>query len=232
MKLFKKVIYLLFLALLPAAFFFVPDFIKVRKVECVSQFGPCSNFILAKLDARKETSLKGTKKEISDFLLTQAQIEDFSLRFKIPDTILLSVLEKKARFAIYDKERNVYATVDEEGAVLAIFEETNLPYVGASPKNLNVGEKVTLQELTALNLQERVHRAYQVKGGELTQNSLTVSLPEGYNVIFPLDRDPEELMGALTLILSSLKRGEEDSRIGEETGLKTIDLRFKNPVLR
>ncbi len=232
MKFFNKFLYLFLLAGVAIGIFLIPELIKITKVECGSQFGPCSDFISGSLEKYQQTSLRAGKKEISNFLSKETQIENFSLRFKLPSTIVVSVLEKKARFAIADKEKGVFATIDEGGSILAIFPETNLPYVELSSKDLNVGEKISAKELTALNLQERVYSAYQVKGGQLISDYLLVNLNDGYTVLFPLGRDPEETMGALTLILSSLKGGAEASRIGEGVSLKTIDLRFKNPVLK
>ncbi len=232
MKFLKKFLSLLVPLVVIIGIFLIPEVIKVSKVECRSQFGPCSTSIEGSLSKYEGGSLRKAKKEVSAYLSSQNQIGDFSLRLKLPSTLSVYLLEKKARFALKDKERQVFATVDEEGVVLALFSETNLPYVELKKANLNTGEKVLGGYLTALNLQERLFSAYQVRNGELAGEALIVELPEGYTVLFPLDRDPDELMGALSLILTGLKGSEGVSKIDLDTSINTIDLRFKNPVLK
>lgn len=232
MKFIKKFLYPIFFLAILISIFFIPELIKITKIECSSQFGPCSTFIEESLLKYEKSSFKKAKKEISTFLSSQNQIGSYSLRFKLPSTLSVLVLEKKARFAIFDKEKEIFATVEENGEILALFNETNLPYVEFENLTLNTGEKVTKEAQTALFLQERIFSSYQVRSGEVKGEALVVILPEGYTVLFPLDRDHEELMGALSLILSALKGSSEASKIDVGINVKTIDLRFKNPVLK
>lgn len=226
-----RIIYLLFFAAIVAGIFFIPNVVKVKSIECVSQFGPCSNQISDKLSLYKGTSLKNSKKRISVYLRTDASIKDFSVRLKLPSTLLVSLLEKKSRFALKLLNEEVYAALGEDGEVLTIGADTPLPFIVIPGRPPNLGEKVSEEVLFALRLQERLYSAYQVRSGVLTEDFLKVTLPDGYTVLFPLEGDVDELLGALSLIVYELKRPAEGSRIGKER-ITVVDLRFKSPVLR
>lgn len=209
----------------------VPSLISIEAVICQSQFGPCRENITLSLQEFKGKSFRKTKGQIESFLRGEAAVEKFSLRLKLPSTIMVTILEKKTRFALKQKNAEIYANLSAAGEVLAIESLTPLPVVVISVNPPNLGEKVAASTLFALKIQERMFSAYQVKEGEIVDDSLKVLFNDGYTVFFPLKGDIDEIMGALSLIIYELKRPEGDSRI-EGTKISTIDLRFTNPVLR
>ncbi len=87
----------------------------------------------------------------------------------------------------------------------------------------NVGEKVTEETLFALELLYDMFSFYQVQTGKIDKSSLVIELSRGPKVIFPLEGSHQVLLGSLRLVLSKLN---SDSQVS------TIDLRFKNPVIK
>lgn len=211
--------------------YLVPTLFKIKNIECFSQFGPCAQRINDKLETIEGISLRDAKKEIRTYLSTEATVGEFSLRFKIPQNLSVTVLEKKQRFALKDSKEQFYATVDKEGVVLSITNESSLPFVMVYQRPPNLGENVSDKILFALKIQERLFSTYQIRSGELIEETLKVKLPEGYVVLFPVEGDSDELLGTLALIIYELNRPKVDSRI-EKEAIHTIDLRFKNPVLK
>ena len=73
---------------------------------------------------------------------------------------------------------------------------------------------------------------YQINIGEIINDSLVIELDSGTKVLFPLEGDKQILLGALRLIDSKVTtEGEELSGVDGQV-VETIDLRYKNPVLR
>ena len=227
----KTVLKIILLALVGVAIFYVPAFIPIKSVECVSQFGPCRESTTLKLSGFKNSNFREAKTGISKFLQAETGLAEFSVRLKLPGTLVITVVEKKMHFALKSTGASVYANLAPDGEVLALEEETSLPYIVTPGNPPNLGEKVSEEILFALQIQERLFSLYQARHGEITSDYLKVELPEGYTALLPLKGDVEELLGALSLIIYELKRPKEDSRI-EGVVISTIDLRFANPVLR
>ena len=228
MRYARLVLPILFIALALAAFSFVPKFIRIDEVVCVSQFGPC--VLDDKLSLLAGKSLDEVKKEVSNVLSQEDSIADFSIQFKIPGTLEVAVIEKKPKFALKDSSADLLALVDKEGKVLKIVEESSLPRVTTAGRLPNVGERVKEESFFALNILYNLAASYAVVAGRIENNALVVNLPQGYKVVFPLSGDKDVLLGALRLLIERLNEGGKDSRING--GVTEIDLRFKNPVLK
>jgi len=224
----KLVLPILAVALSLAAYFFVPKFIQINEVVCVSQFGPC---VLAdKLSPLAGKSLDEVKREVTSVLVSEDSIADFSMQFKIPGTLEVAVIEKTPKFALRDLNSGFFALVDKEGKVLKIVEESSLPSVTVDGELPDVGEKVKEEYFFALDLLYNVFASYAAVAGRIEDSSLVVNLPDGYKVVFPLAGDRDVLLGALRLLIGRLNEGGKDSKING--GISEIDLRFKNPVLK
>lgn len=209
----------------------IPSFVPIRNIECVSQFGPCREPTIDQLSSFEDNNFREAKRRVLRYLQSETGVEEFSLRLKLPSNLVVTLVEKKSRFALKAVKAGVYANLAIDGEVLALEKETSLPYVVVSGNPPNLSEKVGEEVLFALKIQERLFSAYRVRGGEVINDYLKVQLPAGYTVLFPLKGDVDELLGALSLIVYELKRPTEDSRI-EGVVVSTIDLRFANPVLR
>jgi hypothetical protein len=207
-----------------------PRLILIKHISCQSQYGNCFNNLEEKFKVAEGKNLREAKKEIEDILKNDLSLSDYSTQFKIPDTLKISLLEDKPKFALKSLSNNVYGLVNENGLVLKIEDNSSLPYVEIEGTFPNVGEKVLEKEFFALKTILGLYSLYQIDKGKIQNESLLVELKNGIKVIFPLEGDKDVLLGALRVILNRLNEDAKESKINKV--VYEIDLRFKNPVLR
>lgn len=177
--------------------------------------------LVSNLETVLGKSLAEAKTTLKSILAKDLLIKDFSLQYKLPETLQIYILIKKPKFALWNQEEKKAVLVDEAGTVLTEVEATNLPKVIVSGKLLARGEKVNQKELFALELIAGLNYFYQVNEGVLFEQRLEVILPGGIRVIFPLTGDRQVLLASLKAVFS-----------GKIDKIREIDLRFKNPVLK
>jgi len=213
-------IYILLTFFLFFLFLVLPRIIKIRKIECYNQYGLCSNEFLTKVNPVTGDSIDTAKKKITEEFKNTKLIDNYSFRFKLPSTLRIDLILKKSKYALYQKNTNEIVVLDDKGMVLEKVKETNLPYVVISDNLLNIGEVVGSKKTFALELLYGIYYLYQVKSGEIINDSLEVIIPDAGKIIFPLIGERDILLGSMKLILT---------RSGK---FKEIDLRYKNPVIR
>jgi len=189
-------------------------------VECYNQYGLCSNDFLTKVNPVLNESFDTAKKRITEEFKNAKLIENYSFRFKLPSTLRIDLILKKSKYALYQKNTNEKVILDDKGVVLEKVENTNLPYVVISDNLSGIGEVVGSKKTFALELLYGIYYLYQVKSGEIINDSLEVIVPDAGKIIFPLEGERDILLGSMKLILT---------RSGK---FKEIDLRYKNPVVR
>lgn len=224
MKYRKIFLFLALLALIISPFFLLPRILKIGKINCQSQFGPCNKNLEEKIRniSQEKKSLSETKRELTAFLESDIIVNDFSFQFKLPDKLEINIIERKPKFAVQN-QNGMVALIDGNGYVITIEDSTGLPKLITSENLPNVGEKVTEEALFALELLYDLFSFYQVQTGKIDNGSLVIELSRGPKVIFPLEGSRQVLLGSLRLVLAKLN---SDSQVS------TIDLRFKNPVIK
>lgn len=211
----------LFFLTLAFLFLVLPRIITIKKITCSNQYGRCDEVLVSNLETVLGKSLAEAKTTLKSILAKDLLIKDFSLQYKLPETLQIYILIKKPKFALWNQEEKKAVLVDEAGTVLTEVEATNLPKVIVSGKLLARGEKVNQKELFALELIAGLNYFYQVNEGVLFEQRLEVILPGGIRVIFPLTGDRQVLLASLKAVFS-----------GKIDKIREIDLRFKNPVLK
>ena len=220
MKYLRFGIYILLIFFLFFPFLILPRIIKVRVVECYNQYGLCSNEFLTKVNPVLNESFDTAKKKVAEEFKNTKLIEDYSFRFKLPATLRIDLILKKPKYALYNKNMNETVVLDTKGIVLEKVEKSNLPYIVTSDNLPNIGEMVESKKTFALEIIYGIYYLYQVKSGEIVDDSLEVKIPEAGKIIFPLMGERDILLGSMKLILSGSGK------------FKEIDLRYKNPVVR
>lgn len=215
-------------------FFIVPKKLKIKKIVCQSQFGPCNASVLGSINKIEngEKSLNDVKKELQGILADSVLVSDYSFHFQFPNIIEVNLLERKPRYSIKAKGTDLYALIDEEGYVIYFQDLTGLPVLITTEPPPNVGEIVSDKALFALEVLYGMFSSYQVREGIIEDESLVIELSHGPKVIFPLEGEKEVLLGSLRLVLSKLNNDAQDSKIENVSGASIIDLRFKNPVIK
>ncbi len=214
-----------------ATIFVTPRIIKINSISCSSQYGKCEESFEKELQNSLGKSLFDAKKEIGSLLKSKNFIEASSLRFLVPSILKIDVVTRKAAYALGDDTLG-YLLVDTSGVVLAKTDRTTLPYLSLSTPIIFSGGKVSEKTLFALDILNYLSVLYNQKSGNLNKDWVEFTLAQGPKVIFPLEGDKEVLIGSLRLIMGGLNSYIENHRIEKAQNQVTIDLRFKNPVIK
>jgi hypothetical protein len=219
--------------------YFLPKKIIINNFSCESQFGPCDQKKEEKIRENVGKNLSDAKKAVNEFLESEPLVSDFETHYKIPDTLEVNILLRKPRFGVTFNSSKAIALIDDEGYVVAYKEGTFLPILEANEAPPQVGEKVSDSRLFALELLNDMYTYYQIRKGIEQEDSVKFGMVAGKDVIFPLEGDRQLLIASLAVILTRLNADDSSTRIENAEGIKatclqgcTIDLRFKNPVIR
>lgn len=230
MKYLKYFLVLVPIFLVLGLIYLTPRLIRIKKIDCKSQFGPCSQTFLEESLSYEGKSLEEVKEGLSGYFKSSPFIKEYSFVYQLPDRLIVNIIEAKAKYAIGNKGTSIFCPIDKDGVCLRIETTTNLPLLEIDGNPPNVGEKIDTGELFALEIIYSLFSNHGVKEGKLIEGRLEAQV-EGYTVIFPTQGDRNVLLGSLELILSRLKSESKDSKI-DYTAVSKIDLRFKNPVLQ
>ena len=219
----RKLSYL-FIILFVVALIVSPFFIKVG-VECESQYGECPADVNSGLQSLNSKNLFDARRKANSYLKNNFLVSDYSIQYKLPNVMLINIIAKKLYFAIKDSSSGKVMLIDQKGIVLSESDNSGLPMIEVSDALKKVGGEVDKKYLFALNLISGVNEMYQVRYGMIANDALTVDIPHGLRVIFPLEGDSEVLLGGLRLIYAKVT--------SEYLGTYSqIDMRYKNPVLK
>lgn len=210
-----------------------PRKILIKSIDCKNQFGGCSDEVINSLNTASNQNLPSSIRTLKQILRNENLIIDYSIQYKLPDKIHVNIIEKVAKFSLKGTINNKIAQAGKNGEILSIVDISNLPTLEIDGRIPNVGESVPSEYKFALEILESLSKIYQVRGGKIQGRQLHVVLGVSKTVIFPIEGDRDVLLGSLSLVLSNLdsKRNETLSNGTRDIPL-TIDLRFKNPVIR
>ena len=207
---------------------FIPRAIKIKKISCESQFGPCSEIITKGIAKNENNNLFLAQKGISAFLKKEVKVSEFTIRYEIPDKLKVYVIEEKAFVALGRQGQEKYALINQSGTITSLESKTLLPTINLNDNSdfeFKIGQKVPDQVLFTATIAYEVFRQYQTRLTILNSDSIETSI-KGTKVLFPREGDIDELLGGMNLILSRLNNENISFRMGE------VDLRYKNPVVR
>ncbi len=221
----KKVVRLLvvvfFLFALGFLVWGLPRLLLVNKIDCQSQFGPCSPSLELLVQKAQGKTLYQTKDWLSQELKNESLVETFDLRFSLPDRLSVIIVARKATFAVAKRGSLNYALVDKNGVVVDFCEETPLPILMVDQlDDVGLGSQLNQELVFAGGLIQGLFSSYNTQTGLVVGDTFRVQV-KGIEVIFPLSGDKEALLGSLALILAKLDRP-----------ITSIDLRYKNPVVK
>lgn len=230
---FKKIAFFLLILLIILFFIFgVPRLITIKKIECNTQYGSCQEelkSLYGDLAGRKYFEIK---KEFKERLSQDGLVDDFSYIYKLPSTISLYLIIKKPNYALGNTETGKTYLVDGQGVVVEEVAKSALPTLNTKKYTFSAGQKVPDEVALALKTYTLLSSVYKIERSELTEEMFEVKIIDGPLLLFPLEGDPSELVGASRLIIEQLNSGEQNLKIEKDIVSIVVDLRFKNPVLR
>lgn len=218
-KLYVLVVSISFIGL----FLFLSQKIVVKAVECSNQFGPCSQEVQDMANAKINESYFSSKKSLGKALSESTRIDNYSIRFRLPSTLIVDIVEKKAEVALKFSEEQ-FLLFDRKGNLVGKTTNTELPKIEVFEVPSEDGLKFSVELFLSL------FKYYDVSSAELTKFSIASNV-KGVRVIFPLEGDIDILLGAMEVSLLQLNQAHENSTINSAGNYNLIDLRYKNPVI-
>ncbi len=218
-KILRILVLLILIGFVFGVIYFVVKSVKVQNITCESQYGECYSALASSISNISHNNIFETRNNLINLLRSDKSILDYSVNFKLPLNFSVNVIEKKA-IAAFILTDGQFALVDKDGNLLYKVKKTSLPKVSSA---------IALDRdkiMYIANLMAEIYTFYKVDSGKVTADGIEVDNINGKKILFPLDGDQDKLLGALILIISRLPSVKEASTIS------TIDLRFKNPVLR
>jgi len=218
-KILGVIFFLLFLGLIFFGINFLLNKVQINQIYCENQSGPCSSRLLTEIGKVKKGNVFEETAALNKMLSEDKSVSQYRVDFLLPFNLKVNAVEQKGVIAFKTADGN-FALIDENGDVVDNVSKSDLFQV-TSYTNLNSDERMYVAKLG-----EELYTFYGAHGGTITQDGMTVSGIDKKQIIFPLQGDIDVLLGSLNLIISRLPSVKEVSTIS------TIDLRFKNPVLR
>lgn len=195
--------------------------VRVKKVSCFTQYGPCPdsyNERLREFVGRMLYSV--SNEEAGEKLSSLGAVGEVRVLKHLGGKLEIEVEVEKPRAAVSINGEQKLFLINLNGEIVSQVQTSSLPKL-----TVRVG-KVSPEDsnfVSALRLVELSSRAVAISGAELTGDGLTFNT-DGTQVLMPLSgRDPQVLVGSLQLILG--RSTIEGKRVSK------IDLRFKNAVV-
>jgi cell division septal protein FtsQ len=204
--------------------YFISSKAVIKETVCESQFGSCSEAISDLVDGYKGESYFSAKKVLAQELSVSSRIDNYEIRFNVPDKLVVEVVEKKPEVALKFGEGK-YFLFDKEGNMVAEASETQLPLltVESTPNDSAIA--------FAVKIFRDLFKYYDVREGKLAEFGLTASI-RGIDMTFPLSGDVDVLLGSAEVALLQLPKLSENLTISAKTiNSYAVDLRYKNPVI-
>lgn len=156
-------------------------------------------------------------------------VEKYNINIKLPNTIVINVVERESKFFAYDKEKNIYYRLDKNGYVLEIIEVKDIVNKALEGGIYLYG--ITFNDETLLgnkinNIDEEKLKKYieienkyfknefdmKITKVSLDKTLTTITFDDKLNVIFPFDTDIQYKLVLLKNILNEIseKKGVID----------------------
>lgn len=209
----------------------IGKFISIGHISCTSQFGYCNNAIVEEIKRNEGAKYSNAKVNISRLLKSNIRLKSYSIQYKIPNYLEISIIERKPTSALLAGD-NLYYLIDSDGYVMESVVQTSLPYIQDASQTPSIGSKIGDNVIFSTNILNYLLALYSVNKGSLYADRIEFIVPNGPVVIFPLNGDKEVLVGSLRLILENISQKTKDFNLEKAYNQITIDLRYKNPVLR
>ncbi len=227
MRKVKRVLFFLVFLTIPVGYWAYFRFMSVGRVRCLSQYGVCSRAILDNIETIPTDSLLGYKGKLVRKLSENELISSFSITFVFPWNYRVDLVEAKADLVLDTGEGSSLVLLTRTGQKVGETEESVLPKI----KLMDGVELGDYSIVAGLIREMSVNQG--IMEGVINSEGLIIVMPDGIKLIYPVKGDLDVLLGATSAVLSWLNSEKEQFRIGNELeGVREVDFRFNNPVLR
>lgn len=215
----QTIIILILSGILISLMFFIVLNLKIGKIVCNSQYGPCSTVQNTAFSPfLGERILTISNSDIKKTALSLSGVNEVSSFKHLTGWLEISMELSKPKMAV--QLNNKFFLLDERGDLVGQQEETQLPKI-IIDNNQILDHNSHL--VPVINLIDLLFLAFKLDSATLAENRLLFNI-DGVDVLMPANKNPQILVGSLQHILNS-------STI-EGKRPEMIDLRWKNPVVR
>lgn len=208
----------------------LPYLVTVKDVRCNSQFGSCSPHIVSGTDELVGVTYKNLEKQIALNDVLQSEVDAFTYYFIPPSQLVVNVIEKKGAIAVRSEAEEEFHIVSLDQTFISTAENTQLPklYIDSSDYIDHPDFGFCIELLSSLS------QYYSVNEAIWTNNSFLIVYNESTEIVFPTQGDIDVLLGSLEVMLFRLNSALQNSKISNVSADKihTIDLRYKNPIIK
>lgn len=196
--------------------FYSHSLFEIKSLRCFTQYGPCQNYEekFSKFLGKNIFLLKD--EDLKSVLRSEKQIKSFSIKKRIPGTLVINLVVRKARVLGNSGDKSFL--LDTEGEVIGEAQNSSL-----LPKLSMRSDALHSDIVWAVKVLSLLNQIGFFSNGVLSANDLDVKIGE-LEVKMPKNKDPVILAGSLQFML---KRFTMEGRIPVK-----IDLRFKNPIVK
>jgi len=227
----KKILYFIPFVLVGAFIFWFINTLTVGGIICESQYGYCNDTTSHFLNTLEGKNYFKTKREINKYLKANCLVKESSLQYKFPNIIHARLVERKPLYALKTGENSFYQ-ISGDGVVLGKTESSGLPFVENAAIDLPLGSYVNQDLSFSLKILRYLNLIFGINGGYLKETGVEFRIQDGPLVIFPKNGDSDILIGALRLIVQNVSQPNWEYSLVKPYNKITIDLRYRNPVIR
>jgi hypothetical protein len=213
-------------------FYFLPRIIKVTDIACSSQYGYCPEDVVSAIEGSKNKNYYQAKKEILSYLKSNPAVEKYLIQFKLYSKLSVSLIIRKAKYSIKNTATNKYYLVDDGKMVISVLESSNLPFVECDNCQYGLNDQVDDGAFVALRVFYQMNNLYKIEYAKLMADYLEIKISDGPKVLFASDQEPDTSVGGARLIIEQLNSPSQKIKIGKSLGDITLDMRYKNPIIK
>ncbi|MBP7118790.1 hypothetical protein KBA63_01780 [Candidatus Woesebacteria bacterium] len=196
----------------------------INRIDCFTLDHTCSEPIYSRLQAaslNKPAFL--SMRAASTYVSNERRVISSRVIYSFPRKIRVDIITREPSVAIRPMGVNEYTLFDENGRVLDVSDTSDLP-------TLTIGQIISADQISFVaQLYASLATYFGVEDGEVSTDALKVTIKamtQPYHFNYPLTGDVDRLLGATRVVLGELNVEHENPT------MKTIDFRFKNPVVK
>lgn len=224
--------------LLILLFFFVlillPLFLfKFGKVECFNVVGPsCSPEVSSMIYSFVGKSFFDVYAGVSDLsslpLVSNYDVVFFPLKKRIE----FRVEEKKILLGVEVPDGSFFLVGEDGSLIKKTSQPPNTALVKVESFNYRVSDKVPDDLFSSFQMVSYLYNFYNLEKGVIFSDRIEIYIKNGPILILPREKDHEVVLGRARFLLDSLLADPQRFKLDKSVTYITIDLRYKNPVLK
>lgn len=196
--------------------------LKINRIDCQSQFGPCDDEIVSTLNSQEGKPIFSSYSSVREELNNHPKVSNYNIRFSNPRSLSVNVTQRRPQVAVIAEGANEYYLYSHDGILLESKNETQLPVIHISDISVITKEQMDF----VIGMAYAINQTYNVEDILIKDGGMEFEVIGAPKIIFPVQGEIDVLLGSLTFVLSQL-----NSQLGEFR-MEFIDFRFKNPVIK